>query len=60
MKHLQEVTDWDVPNHTYIVNDSKDRLLGYIPKGQTEPMMFTKPLKFETRHRKFKTIKEDK
>jgi hypothetical protein len=58
MKHLllQEITDWDTPNHIYIVTEKKDRLIGYIKKGTSEPEMFKRPVRFETRLRKFKQL----
>jgi hypothetical protein len=53
---LQETTDWDTPNHIYIVTEKKDRLVGYFKKGSAVPEMFKKPLRFETRRRTFKRI----
>lgn len=57
MIYLQETTDWAASNHIYIVNDDKSKLHGYIIKGTTTPIMFSKPLTFNTRQRTFKTIK---
>jgi len=56
MIKLLETTVWEAFNHTYFVNESKDRLLGYHPVGG-EPIMFSKGLKFNTRKRTFKVIK---
>ena len=53
---LKEVTDWDTANHTYLVNDSKDKLYAYVVDGVLRPL--PRPLRFETRYRKFVTIQE--
>tara|TARA_B110000881_G_C18557599_1_gene507867 strand:+ start:303 stop:494 length:192 start_codon:yes stop_codon:yes gene_type:complete len=57
MQYLKEVTDWGsytyVPNHTYIVNDA-GQLMGIIPQGKTEAVMYKKPMKqFSKARRKF-------
>lgn len=56
---LQETTKSFSENilHTYIVNDDKSRLIAYIKRGTTEVITFSKPLKFCTKGRTFKTIK---
>ena len=58
MKVLQEITEWSVktPNHTYIVNDSKDKLYAYIKVGSKDLVELAKPMKFYTNKRKFKEI----
>lgn len=59
MKFLKEVTDnwaWNIPNHTYYLRDDKTKMVGYIPAGKTELVMFSKPLSFDARHRKFVEI----
>ncbi len=58
--YLQEITkDWNcdyrVPNHTYIMFGSK--CAGYIKEGTTKQIMFFKPMMFDKRKRKFKTLK---
>lgn len=55
MQALQEMTRWESPNHIYITNDSRDRLHGYVVNGVLTK--FAKPLKFDTRRRKFTEIK---
>ena len=35
MKYLKEITDWEISNHTYIVNDA-GQLVGYIKTGTKE------------------------
>jgi hypothetical protein len=64
MRFLKETTDWSdsscaVPNHTYIVEDGRyGRLLGYIPAGTNDKIMFSKPMRqFDRRFRTFKEIK---
>ena len=58
MKVLQEITEWTTktPNHTYIVNDSKDKLYAYIKVGSKDLVELAKPMKFYTNKRKFKEI----
>ena len=60
MKYLliQEITDWDAPNHIYIVNQNKSRLFGYVPERTTAPIMFKKAMSFDSRSRTFKKISE--
>lgn len=59
MKTLQETTGWasKVPNHIYYVTDNKERLLAYIKASNNEPVVLSKPIKFETRYRTFKELK---
>jgi hypothetical protein len=56
MRVLRETTDWAVPNHTYFVNDSKDKLFAYIKSNGVKVEEFKKPIKFSTSYRKFKEI----
>lgn len=60
MKVLQEVTEWSTatPNHTYIVNDSKDKLYAYVRMGTRDLVKLSKPMKFYTNKRKFRELKE--
>lgn len=51
---LQEVTDWEWPNHTYHVN-SKGKLVGYIKQG-TQELIPVPGFNFSKSHRKFKTL----
>lgn len=59
-KYLKEVTTWDktqykVPNHTYIFEDSK--CVGYIKAGTKEEIIFSKPSRqFSKSYRKFVEI----
>lgn len=60
MKYIQELTVWTagfaVPNHTYYVNDSKTKMVGYIKEGSTHLMMFTRPMSLDRRGRKFAVL----
>ncbi|CAB4127262.1 hypothetical protein UFOVP84_99 [uncultured Caudovirales phage] len=57
MIKLKETTVWDVPNHTYILTDDKQSMLGYIIEGTTEVIMFKKSMRFDRRRRTFKEVK---
>ena len=57
MKYLKEITDWDIPNHTYMLND-KNELVGYIKTGTKEEIIFKSPMKqFSKSRRKFVQLK---
>ena len=58
MKALLEVTKWSskIPNHTYLVNDNKEKLYAYIKVGTKDVVELAKPIKFDTRGRKFKEV----
>jgi hypothetical protein len=43
-------------NHKYILSDDKFQALGYIPFGETAPVMFNKPKKFSGKGRILKEI----
>lgn len=64
MKYLKEVTVWDevdynVPNHTYIVN-GKQELVGYIKEGTSEEIIFKHPMRqFSRTRRKFKDVTKE-
>lgn len=53
---LQEVTEWEIPNHTYHVDQHAGKMIGYVKTGTTQLITFTKPLTFSKRFRKFKKI----
>jgi hypothetical protein len=57
---LQETTVWDsaVPNHTYLLTDTKEFLLGYIPYRSRVLTILKKPIRFDRRYRTFKTIRK--
>ena len=56
MKVVQEVTDWDVPNHVYFLNDSRDKMLAYVQAGTNTVKTFSRPLGFDARGRKFREV----
>jgi hypothetical protein len=58
MKFMQEVTEWpdNTPNHVYYLNDDKSKMFGYAKSGTTVIEMFSKPIKFDSRRRKFKEV----
>jgi len=53
---VQETTDWEWPNHQYILSNDRRRMFGYIPKGKTKPMLFGGPRSFDPRGRTFKVL----
>lgn len=53
MKYFRETTDWDTPNHTYLLDDSKQYMHGYIQQGRADTEMFKSPIRFDTRGRTF-------
>jgi hypothetical protein len=64
MNYLKEITVWDkvtdytVPNHTYMVDDN-GHLAGYIKTGTKEEIIFKKPIKnFSKSRRKFVILKK--
>jgi len=63
----REITKWDTglsnSNHTYLLNDSMDKMIGYFKRhNPTEFTKFKNPIGFDSRYRKFKIIQryEDK
>jgi hypothetical protein len=57
MRYLQEITDWDTPNHTYYLNDNKSKMVGYIKVGTNTLVKFTTPISFDMRGRRFVELK---
>ena len=63
MKFYRETTDWGdtkCPNHIYVLDDKKENLLAYIKAGTNEHKVFSKPIRFDMRHRTFVAIKPHK
>ena len=58
MKLYRETTDWDTPNHTYLLSDTKQYMHGYIKQGCAELEMFKAPIRFDTRGRTFQFVSE--
>lgn len=53
---LREITDWDIPNHTYHVIKGKGKLFGYEPANGSGFRQFKMPLTFSRSRRKFKQV----
>ena len=57
---LQETTNWDTPNHIYVVTDDKQFLYGYYKREENafskEVSMLKKPIRFYTKGRTFKIL----
>ena len=62
MKFYKETTKWimdyAVPNHIYLLNDSQDKMYGYLPEGESEPQIVRKPYRFDRRGRTFAVVNE--
>lgn len=60
MKAFQELTVWDsdfaVPNHVYFLNDSKEKMYGYVQASTGLVQTMSKPYKFKAGGRKFKEV----
>ena len=64
MRVLQETTKWDttktgfnVPNHIYYVNDSKEKVHAFYSFTTGKITKLNNPIKFSTRYRTFKELK---
>jgi len=61
MKAFLEITEWDsdfaVPNHVYFLNDSKDKMYGYVQAETGIVQTMRTPYRFHVRGRKFKEVK---
>lgn len=60
MKAFKEITEWDsdfaVPNHVYFLNDSKDKMYGYVQAGTGIVQTMRSPYRFHARGRKFTEV----
>jgi len=58
MKLFQETTQWPdtTPNHAYYLDDGKSRMFAYIRAGSRAVFRFKKPIRIDTRGRKFQEI----
>lgn len=56
MKIIREVTDWDLPGHTYAFTGEK--IVAYRPQGSDQIRVFSKPMRFEKRGRRFETVRD--
>jgi hypothetical protein len=55
MKWFAETTDYRdaVPNGIYLLNDSKDKMFAFRPRGTGEIKVFRNPIRIDLRGRKF-------
>ena len=55
MKWFAETTDYGdaVPNGIYLLNDSKDKMFAFRPRGTGEIKVFRNPIRIDLRGRKF-------
>ena len=55
MKWFAETTDYGdaVPNGIYLLNDSKDKMYAFRPRGTGEIKTFRNPIRIDLRGRKF-------
>ena len=53
---VRETTDWTTPNHTYLLDDSRQYMHGYIKRGRADVEMFKSPIRFSTRGRTFQFV----
>jgi hypothetical protein len=61
MKFFRETTaDWasPTPNHVYLLNNTKDKMYGYIKAGTDEVTVVKKAYRFDARRRTFQEVKE--
>jgi len=60
MKAFQETTEWStefaVPNHVYFLNDSKDKMYGYVQSKTGIVQTMSAPYRFKTSGRRFKEV----
>jgi hypothetical protein len=58
MKFLKEITEWPdtTPNHTYLVDDSKTYMWGYVPQGTDVLKMFRGKIQISVSRRKFREV----
>ena len=60
MKAFQEITEWEVDfsmkNHVYFLNDSKDKMYGYVKSSTGEIQEMGEPYRFKVSGRKFKEV----
>lgn len=59
MKFYQETTNWkdNIPNGTYLLNDSKTKMFAFIRAGSKSVFKFKNPIQIDTRGRTFKEVK---
>ena len=50
---LKEITDWDIPNHSYLVDKEKGLLIAYRKTGTKEWIQLSGKMRFNKSRRKF-------
>jgi len=60
MKIVQETTRWtdSVANNLYLVTDNMEYIVAYVPQGSNSAQRFKKPIRWDSRGRTFKILKE--
>jgi hypothetical protein len=61
MKFFRETTtDWTspTPNHVYLLNNTKDKMYGYIKAGTEEVTVMKSSYRFDARRRTFQEVRE--
>ena len=60
MKIVQETTAWADPvaNSMYLVTDNMEYIIAYVPEGDRVAKRFKKPIRWDSRGRTFKILKE--
>ena len=56
MKAFQEITEWEWPNHVYFLNDSKDKMYGYVKASTGEIQEMNSPYRFKASGRRFQEV----
>lgn len=60
MKAFQELTEWttefEMPNHVYFLNDSKEKMYGYVQDSTGLVQTMSKPYRFRASGRRFKEV----
>lgn len=58
MRFFLETTAWEdrTPNHIYLLDDSKTKMYGYIPRPTHELKLVKKPYPFSARGRQFREV----
>lgn len=55
MDVLQEITEWDIPNHTYWVLNS-GKLTAYQIQGTSKKIVLNNPMSFDRARRRFRVV----
>lgn len=58
MKFFEETTTWsdNIPNHVYLLDDSKSKMFAYVRQGTYQVFEFRKPIQFDSRRRTFRQV----